>query len=245
MLPLSKPRCVTARQTLASPAYMPPAWPWLVPDPAATHGHCGRMLPWHPCDTQVCLLGSGSIIGDMAMRDAKGGPSRRSATVIALTATHTYACSLREFRRRMPADVLEVCYARAKMCTHPLSTLLLLLLRSVQSNVCNCHALMAPHDRHVSSQSMRAVASKKLVMNEHKANSRAAAEAAGQDGHVLLGGAAVPEGVLRGRGLRALLDAQQAIGSGGDAACVGGMLAGAAVPHLRSFFCWIRVPAFA
>jgi hypothetical protein len=56
---------------------------------------------------------------------------------------------------------------------------------------------------------MRHVASQKLVMNERQASSRTAAAAAGKDGHILLGGAAVPEAVLRGKGLRALLDAQQ------------------------------------
>jgi hypothetical protein len=58
-------------------------------------------------------------------------------------------------------------------------------------------------------QGMRHVASQKLVMNERQASSRTAAAAAGKDGHILLGGAAVPEAVLRGKGLRALLDAQQ------------------------------------
>jgi phage protein U len=61
----------------------------------------------------------------------------------------------------------------------------------------------------VSSQGMRHVASQKLVMNERQASSRTAAAAGGKDGHIMLGGAAVPEAVLRGKGLRALLDAQQ------------------------------------
>ncbi|WIA31934.1 hypothetical protein OEZ86_002793 [Tetradesmus obliquus] len=102
---------------------------------------------------QVCLLGSGSIIGDMSVREGPGGAPRRSATVVALTELLTYKVPLREFRRRMPADVLE---------------------------------------------GMRHVASQKLVMNERQASSRTAAAAAGKDGHILLGGAAVPEAVLRG-----------------------------------------------
>lgn len=58
---------------------------------------------------QVCLLGSGSIIGDMSIRDegAHGAP-KRSATVVALTELLTYKVPLSEFKRRMPADVLEV-----------------------------------------------------------------------------------------------------------------------------------------
>jgi hypothetical protein len=57
--------------------------------------------------------------------------------------------------------------------------------------------------------------------------SRTAAAAAGKDGHILLGGAAVPEAVLRGKGLRALLDAQQQaaghvpVGGLIDGECVG------------------------
>jgi CRP-like cAMP-binding protein len=62
----------------------------------------------HQRVAQVCLLGSGSIIGDMSVRDGPGGPARRSATVVALTELLTYKVPLREFKRRMPADVLEV-----------------------------------------------------------------------------------------------------------------------------------------
>lgn len=57
---------------------------------------------------QVCLLGSGSIIGDMSVREGPAGPPRRSATVVALTELLTYKVPLREFKRRMPPDVLEV-----------------------------------------------------------------------------------------------------------------------------------------
>lgn len=56
---------------------------------------------------------------------------------------------------------------------------------------------------------MRHVANQKLVMNERQASNRTGAAAAGKLGHVMLGGTAVPEGVLRGKGLRALLDAQK------------------------------------
>lgn len=58
--------------------------------------------------SQVCLLGSGSIIGDMSVREGPDGPPRRSATVVALTELLTYKVPLKEFKRRMPADVLEV-----------------------------------------------------------------------------------------------------------------------------------------
>lgn len=53
---------------------------------------------------------------------------------------------------------------------------------------------------------MRQVAQQKLVMNEHKAQGRALAN--GKDGVVMLGGVALPESVLQGRGLRVLLEAQ-------------------------------------
>lgn len=57
---------------------------------------------------QVCLLGGGAIIGDMSVRESGGAPPRRSATVVALTELVTYKVPLKEFKRRMPADVLEV-----------------------------------------------------------------------------------------------------------------------------------------
>jgi len=57
---------------------------------------------------QVCLLGCGAIIGDMSVRESAGGPPRRSATVVALTELVTFKVPLKEFVRRMPADVLEV-----------------------------------------------------------------------------------------------------------------------------------------
>jgi CRP-like cAMP-binding protein len=57
---------------------------------------------------QVCLLGGGAIIGDMSVRESGGGPPRRSATVVALTELVTYKVPLKEFKRCMPADVLEV-----------------------------------------------------------------------------------------------------------------------------------------
>lgn len=57
---------------------------------------------------QVCLLGSGSIIGDMSVREGAGGPPKRSATVVALTELVTYKVPLKEFKRRMPVEVLEV-----------------------------------------------------------------------------------------------------------------------------------------
>lgn len=57
---------------------------------------------------QVCLLGGGTFIGDMSVRESGGGPARRSATVVALTELVTYKVPLKEFKRRMPADVLEV-----------------------------------------------------------------------------------------------------------------------------------------
>lgn len=58
-------------------------------------------------------------------------------------------------------------------------------------------------------QGMRQVANQKLVMNERQASSRTAAAAAGKEGHILLGGLPVPEAVLRGKGLRALMESQQ------------------------------------
>lgn len=66
--------------------------------------------------TQVCLLGGGAIIGDMSVRESGtgGGPARRSATVVALTELVTYKVPLKEFKRRMPADVLEVRVAVAQ-----------------------------------------------------------------------------------------------------------------------------------
>jgi CRP-like cAMP-binding protein len=58
---------------------------------------------------QVCLLGKGSIIGDMSVNEhGATGPPRRSATVVALTELLTYKVPLKEFKRRMPAEVLEV-----------------------------------------------------------------------------------------------------------------------------------------
>jgi CRP-like cAMP-binding protein len=57
---------------------------------------------------QVCMLGGGAIIGDMSVRESAGGPPRRTATVVALTELVTYKVPLKEFKRRMPADVLEV-----------------------------------------------------------------------------------------------------------------------------------------
>lgn len=68
---------------------------------------------------------------------------------------------------------------------------------------------------------MRQVASQKLEMNGSKAQGRALAN--GRDGQVLLGALALPECVLQGKGLRALLDAQQ---NGGAAQPVGGLLQG-------------------
>lgn len=56
----------------------------------------------------MCLLGGGAIIGDMSVRESGGAPPRRSATVVALTELVTYKVPLKEFKRRMPADVLEV-----------------------------------------------------------------------------------------------------------------------------------------
>jgi hypothetical protein len=66
---------------------------------------------------------------------------------------------------------------------------------------------------------MREVAAHKAAMNEHKAQARGGAT--GKDGHVMLGGAMLPESVLQGRGLRALWEAQQQ-----GAAPVGGLLKG-------------------
>jgi CRP-like cAMP-binding protein len=58
---------------------------------------------------QVCLLGAGAVIGDMlTLHEASGSPPHRSATVVALTELLTFKVPLREFLRRMPADVLEV-----------------------------------------------------------------------------------------------------------------------------------------
>lgn len=54
------------------------------------------------------MLGGGAIIGDMSVRESGGGPPRRTATVVALTELVTYKVPLKEFKRRMPADVLEV-----------------------------------------------------------------------------------------------------------------------------------------
>jgi CRP-like cAMP-binding protein len=71
---------------------------------------------------QVCLLGAGAIIGDMAVRETAGGLPRRSATAVALTELVTFMVPLKEFKRRMPADVLEVrgvrgaCSARMRKC---------------------------------------------------------------------------------------------------------------------------------
>jgi hypothetical protein len=44
----------------------------------------------------------------MSVREAGGAAPRRTATVVALTELVTYKVPLREFKRRMPADVLEV-----------------------------------------------------------------------------------------------------------------------------------------
>lgn len=66
---------------------------------------------------------------------------------------------------------------------------------------------------------MRQVANQKLEMNDNKAQERALAN--GHDGQVLLGGLALPECVLQGKGLRALLEAQQ------QAAPVSGLIQGA------------------
>lgn len=65
---------------------------------------------------------------------------------------------------------------------------------------------------------MRQVADQKLEMNGSKAQGRALAN--GRDGQVLLGGLTLPECVLQGRGLRALLDAQEQV------APVGGLVQG-------------------
>jgi hypothetical protein len=65
---------------------------------------------------------------------------------------------------------------------------------------------------------MRQVANQKLEMNDNKAQQRALAN--GRDGQVLLGGLALPECVLQGKGLRALLEAQQ------QAAPVSGLIQG-------------------
>jgi CRP-like cAMP-binding protein len=54
------------------------------------------------------MLGGGAIIGDMSVRESAGGAPRRTATVVALTELVTYKVPLKEFKRRMPADVLEV-----------------------------------------------------------------------------------------------------------------------------------------
>lgn len=62
------------------------------------------------------------------------------------------------------------------------------------------------------------MANQKLEMNGSKAQGRALAN--GRDGHVLLGGLTLPEGVLHGKGLRALMDAQQQV------APVGGLIQG-------------------
>jgi hypothetical protein len=67
-------------------------------------------------------------------------------------------------------------------------------------------------------QAMRQVANQKLEMNDTKAQERALAN--GRDGQVLLGGLALPECVLQGKGLRALLEAQQ------QAAPVSGLIQG-------------------
>jgi hypothetical protein len=56
---------------------------------------------------------------------------------------------------------------------------------------------------------MRQVANQKMEMNGNKAQGRVLAN--GRDGHVLLGGLVLPECVLQGRGLRALLDAHQQV----------------------------------
>lgn len=65
---------------------------------------------------------------------------------------------------------------------------------------------------------MRQVADQKLEMNGSKAQGRALAN--GRDGQVLLGGLMLPECVLQGRDLRALLDAQEQV------APVGGLVQG-------------------
>jgi hypothetical protein len=70
---------------------------------------------------------------------------------------------------------------------------------------------------------MRQVANQKLEMNDQKAQGRAMAN--GRDGQVLLGGLALPECVLQGKGLRALLDAQQQV------APVGGLIQGEQHPY--------------
>lgn len=68
---------------------------------------------------------------------------------------------------------------------------------------------------------MRQVANQKQEMNDNKAQERAFAN--GHDGQVLLGGLALPECVLQGRGLRALLEAQE------QAAPVSGLIQGMVV----------------
>lgn len=65
------------------------------------------------------------------------------------------------------------------------------------------------------------MANQKLEMNGSKAQGRALAN--GRDGQVLLGGLALPECVLQGKGLRALMEAQQ------HAAPVGGLIQGVCV----------------
>lgn len=71
-------------------------------------------------------------------------------------------------------------------------------------------------------QAMRQVASQKLVMNERQASSRTAVAASGKEGHILLGGLPVSQGVLRGKDLRSLMESQQT----GFGAPVGGLLDG-------------------
>jgi hypothetical protein len=65
---------------------------------------------------------------------------------------------------------------------------------------------------------MRQVANQKHEMNGTKAQGRALAN--GRDGQVLLGGLTLPDCVLQGKRLRALLDAQEQV------APVGGLIQG-------------------
>lgn len=151
----------------------------------------------------------------MSVLGSDQGPPRRAATVVALTDLLTFKVPLREFKRRMPADVLEVrCVAldMSAVCLH-----------TGLRDVCAAGARRMHQDAltrgcaHVCTvrlQAMRRVANQKLVMNEQQATSRSAAAAAGLAGHVLLGGTVVSGAVLRGRGLRALNEAAAQAGGG-------------------------------
>lgn len=62
---------------------------------------------------QICLLGQGAVIGDMALRGSEVQKNWRATTVMALTEVQSCSISLREFRRRVPPSVVDALMAVA------------------------------------------------------------------------------------------------------------------------------------